>query len=562
MVGADPGVTVKDGVFLLVQSETCAIRLRRSTNLYNLRLATPTPLFSPTTCNNLWAPEIHFISNRWYLYYSLESGAGMRGYVAESNGTNVAGPYIDRGVIFNGYWNIDGNVFTAPNGNLYYTFSGMPGPAQDICIALMSSPTKLSGAPVVISEPTLPWEIIGTPPSVNEAPWGFTRDGKLFISYSASGCWTDDYSLGLLTFTGADPLDPAAWTKTGPVFSKVPTVYGPGHNSVILGSDGQWWNIYHGNSFANQGCGGGRQIRAQRINWDSSGAPIFGAPTPLNSVTPDDVNQLAASYPLDETTGSIAHEISCATTATLKGSPTWLNRGLHFNGATDYVDGGATVGNHVQFAATLMAWIKADAFADSVGLITKGTTNSPYALQLSADGSLHFIANRGPQLANNVTGAWNSSAKLLSNRWYHVAVTADSTNIQFFINGISDSRSSTTNLRFGVANESLTLGADLVGGAKYFTGSMRDARVYGRALDAAEIAAIVSQSALLTATQSTASEFTLTWPIEQLGWRLLQTTDPSTATSWQPIPDSAGTNQFTIPISADSPAAFYKLIYP
>src|SRR5688572_18463304 len=86
MTGADPAITVKDGVYFLVQSEGCAIRLRRSTTINGLRTANNISIFTPGTCTNLWAPELHSISNRWYLYYSLESGAGMRGYVAESSG--------------------------------------------------------------------------------------------------------------------------------------------------------------------------------------------------------------------------------------------------------------------------------------------------------------------------------------------------------------------------------------------------------------------------------------------------------------------------------------------
>ena len=41
-------------------------------------------------------------------------------------------------------------------------------------------------------------------------------------------------SLGLLTFTGSDILSSGSWTKTGPVFTKQPGAYGPGHNAVVV----------------------------------------------------------------------------------------------------------------------------------------------------------------------------------------------------------------------------------------------------------------------------------------------------------------------------------------
>jgi hypothetical protein len=465
-------------------------------------------------------------------------------------------------MLWGNYWNIDGDAFRAPDGTLYYTFSGMLNVDQVICIAPMSNPYTLASPPVTISTPNNAWERNGAPPNVNEGPWGLTRNGKLFIVYSASGCWTDDYALGLLTLTGSDPLSPFSWTKTGPVFSKITTVYGPGHNAVVQTADGQWWQMFHANSASGQGCGGGRLLRAQRITWDSTGMPQFGAPTPLNSLTPEDSNQLAASYPLNETSGTSAHEISCSTTAQLKGAPGWLGPGIHFAGGGDYVDGGATVGNHVQFGATLMAWVKPEAFSDGAGLITKGTTNSPYALQILSDGSLRFTINRGSVNGGTGPAAWTNLTKLVLNRSQHVCAAYDGVSVQFFVNGVPDGIFAAKDLRFGVVNEPLTLGADLVGGAKYFVGTMRDARVYGRGLGQAEIAAVVSQSAIVTAQRTSDSELTLSWPAEQLGWKLLRGSDASNANGWTAIPNSQDTNSIAVPISFDVIGEFFKLSYP
>ena len=109
----------------------------------------------------MWAPEIHFVSNQWYVYYSLAAdpaGANHRVYVAQSQTTSAAGPYTSLGVLFNDYWNIDGSVFTATNGQLYFIFSGSPAGTQNIYIAPMSNPYTLSGPPVMISQPTLSWK--------------------------------------------------------------------------------------------------------------------------------------------------------------------------------------------------------------------------------------------------------------------------------------------------------------------------------------------------------------------------------------------------------------------
>src|SRR5205823_2945502 len=171
------------------------------------------------------------------------------------------------------------------------------------------------------------------------------------------------------------------------------------------------------------------------------------------------------------------------------------------------------------------------------------TTNSPYALQVLSDGAMRFAMNRG--VGNGGTGAaWTNATRLPLGRWRHVAVSYDGAAVRFFVNGILDSTTGARDLRFGVINEPLTLGADLVGGAKYFAGAMRDARVYGRGLSRVEIAAIVSTSARVAAQRTGDAEFTLSWPMEQVGWRLLRSADSA---NWQPVANSETTNNVALP---------------
>jgi len=489
MQGQDPEVDFKDGMFNLVQSDGCNIRLRQSTTLGGLVTAADQVILSPG-CANLWAPEIHWFGNKWYLYYTLDAAANgnNRVYVAESQGTNAAGPYKIDGILFNNYWNIDGSVFAATNGQLYFIFSGIRSGTQFIMIAPMSSPTTLSGPPGAISTPSQAWEVNGFP--VNEGPFGFTRNGRTFIDFSASYCGTDNYCLGLLTLTGTNLLDPNAWTKTGPVFSQQPGAFGPGHNGIFTDANGQWWNIYHANDFTGQGCGGYRQLRIQRLAWDGNNMPVYGAPVPLGSWISGDTNFLAAQFPLNETAGSAATNLSYSPAGTLIGSPIWMNPGLKLNGTNEYVEGTASTGNDVQTALTLSAWVRPDSFTDWAGILSKGTNTEPYALQIWHDGSIRFTANFGPPGGAAGGGSWNSNAKLATNQWQHVAVTYDGATVRFYLNGVLDSNQPIVALQFGVVNEPLTIGADLPGAVEYFQGTIRDARVYGRALSGSEILAI------------------------------------------------------------------------
>lgn len=497
MQGQDPAVVFEDGFFHLVQSDGCNIRLRRATTFRGLASSANPVIYSPG-CSEVWAPEIHRWDDRWYVYYTLNTnpdtgGRDRRGFVAESSGDDPYGPYLDRGVLFDEYWNIDGSVFEW-NDRLYYLFSGEPIPGrQEIYIAPMSNPYTLSGPPVLLSTPTEPWETVGNP-DVNEGPWGFERDGNLFIVYSASGCWTDDYTLGLLTRTGRGLLSADSWTKSGPAFSRQPGAYGPGHNSVVQDAHGQWWNIYHANNAPGQGCAGLRRIRAQRIFWTPSGMPDFGAPVPAGSIVNDHPDFLAAHVRLAEGRGSSALISPCGNAGTVEGGAAWTSPGLAFNGVDGYVDCGPALGNDVQHTLTLAAWVRPQAFTDWAGIMTKGTTVSPYAMQTWGDGSLRFTANWGAPPGAVGEGSWNSAFKLTPYVWQHVAVTYDGNYVRFYLNGAPDDRPPQATLRCGVIFESLVIGADFPGDDEFFHGAIFDARLYGRALDPAEIQSLANDS--------------------------------------------------------------------
>jgi GH43 family beta-xylosidase len=123
---------------------------------------------------------------------------------------------------------------------------------------------------------------------VNEGPEILKNPaGKVFLVYSASGCWTDEYALGMLTLNGTDPMVASNWVKTAtPVFSKSPgrSVYGPGHNSFFKSPDGtEDWILYHANSSPGQGCTDTRSPRMQKFTWNADGTPNFGEPVASGS---------------------------------------------------------------------------------------------------------------------------------------------------------------------------------------------------------------------------------------------------------------------------------------
>ena len=240
---ADPWMVYRDGYYYLTFTAGNRIEVWKSATITGIDQGTKVivwqaPAFGPQCCN-IWAPELHFISGRWYIYYAADDGNDVnhRMYVLESTGADPQGGYADKGKISapTDRWAIDGSVLQKRDGSLHFIWSGWadlnPGP-QNIYIAPMSNPWTISGERALISAPVNQWERVGW--AVNEGPVALQNGGNSFIVYSASGGSTADYCLGMLTNTDGNLLAPSSWRKSqGCVFAKTDTVFGPGHNSFV-----------------------------------------------------------------------------------------------------------------------------------------------------------------------------------------------------------------------------------------------------------------------------------------------------------------------------------------
>jgi GH43 family beta-xylosidase len=302
--GADPYSTFYEGHYYYTHTMQDRLVLWKTKNLANLKNAeSKTIWIAPKETDyskDIWAPEFHIIDGKWYVYFAADNGVNEthRMYVLENTSEDpFKGEWIFKGKIAakTDKWAIDGNVFNFKN-QLYMIWSGWEGDIngqQNIYIAKMKNPLEIEGDRVLISSPTLEWETHGAlndpinPPqvNVNEGPQFLKHKDKIFIVFSASGCWTDYYSLGLLVFKGKDDLlDATVWEKISkPIFEKSieNKVFAPGHNSFFKSPNGKEdWILYHANSESGQGCGRLRSPRMQKIYWDTNGYPFFGEPMP------------------------------------------------------------------------------------------------------------------------------------------------------------------------------------------------------------------------------------------------------------------------------------------
>lgn len=297
--GQDPYILrAPDGMYYHVYSTSYGLTVSQSS-----RLSEPgvphTVYTMPTVgwnCGAPWAPELHYLQNKYYIYYavapvrsgSFSAWATLRMGVLESD--TPLGPYRDMGSLqLDDEMSIDGTVLES-NGKLYFVYmrnARFGDSLNCLYIAPMSSPTKISGPPHFLCRPELPWEEF-----VNEGPEAIRHNGKLMIVFSAHAAHTPNYCLALLTCENEDDiLNAASWTKShSPIFEQGNGVLGPGHACMTVAPDGETpCLVYHCKSNTDSNFGYRsmwRMVCVQTFSWKEDGTPDFGKPLPLGVPMP------------------------------------------------------------------------------------------------------------------------------------------------------------------------------------------------------------------------------------------------------------------------------------
>lgn len=271
------------------------IELRRSETLTGLGKADAVTVWRAhkegPMARHIWAPEIHFIDGKWYIYFAAGSSQdkwAIRIYVLSNASANpLAGDWKEEGQLNTGWESFALDATTFEHKGTRYLAWAQHTPSiegnTDIYIAKMESPTKITGKAVKLSHPELPWEIIGF--KVNEGPAILKKNGRIFMTYSASA--TDaNYCLGMLTADeNADLLDPKSWQKSQkPVLATNAELklFGPGHNSFTVDKDGSDVLVFHARSYRDiKGDplnNPDRSTYLRKVEWNADGTPRFDGP--------------------------------------------------------------------------------------------------------------------------------------------------------------------------------------------------------------------------------------------------------------------------------------------
>ncbi|WP_200301808.1 glycoside hydrolase family 43 protein [Streptomyces adelaidensis] len=294
--------------FTATSPEYDRIILRRSRTLRGLSAADESVIWRKHETGvmgaHIWAPEIHRIDGKWYIYFAsapAEDIWAIRIWVLENSHPNpFRGTWVERGQLKTAWetFSLDATTFTHRGSRYLAWAQHEPGMDNNTAVWLsrMADPITLTGPQVRLTTPELDWEVIGY--KVNEGPSVIKRNGRLFMTYSASA--TDfNYCMGLLTIdAGADLMNPANWSKSPtPVFTSNDTTkqYGPGHNSFTVAEDGRTdVLVYHARQYkdivGDPLNDPNRHTRVQRLGWKPDGTPDFGVPvadtsTPITTDT-------------------------------------------------------------------------------------------------------------------------------------------------------------------------------------------------------------------------------------------------------------------------------------
>lgn len=166
---ADPWVLRHtDGNYYFMHTQAGGLGLTRSSSLTGLAQGRKKIIWSPEPNGrysyNLWAPEIHHLDDKWYIYFTANDGGGdesRRICVLENGEADpLEGEWVWRGALPTPVPGLDGTVITV-HEQLYFLYAGyghFPDYGSAIYIMRMSNPWTLEGDHVLLTAPTLDWE--------------------------------------------------------------------------------------------------------------------------------------------------------------------------------------------------------------------------------------------------------------------------------------------------------------------------------------------------------------------------------------------------------------------
>ncbi|MDQ1613206.1 MAG: hypothetical protein QOG00_3137 [Pyrinomonadaceae bacterium] len=246
-----------------------------------------------------WAPEVTYENGRFLMYYSVGNEKLMHLRVATA--THPAGPFTDSGhQLTDAEFAIDAHVFVDEEGTrwLFYATDFLTHThigTGTVCDRMLD-PFTLAGEPRPVTRARYDWQVYdparkekgGVRWHTVEGPFVLRRK-NLYYQMFSGGNWqnlTYGVSYALSERVGrADEWEQAAdGERVLPILRTIPEkVIGPGHNSVVRGTDNrQLFCVYHRWDGEH-----GRVLAIDRLDWVGERMTVLGATwTPQFAPTP------------------------------------------------------------------------------------------------------------------------------------------------------------------------------------------------------------------------------------------------------------------------------------
>jgi hypothetical protein len=197
--------------------------------------------------NNVWAPGVIQLGNRFLLYYSADFAATQEQCVSVAVATQPQGPYIDSTT-----WpiecqldlggSLDPSPFLDGKGVPYLTWKSQGAGSQPPALwSQRLSPDgtiPVDGTSAILLEPSQAWQ-----GGVVEGPDMVFSGGQYRLFYSANSWRTPDYAVGVADCSG--PSGPCAAAGNGPVLTSDNGFSGPGGPAVFTDVQGSMWVAFH-----------------------------------------------------------------------------------------------------------------------------------------------------------------------------------------------------------------------------------------------------------------------------------------------------------------------------
>lgn len=226
--------------------------------------------------NNIWAPGVIQLGNRFLLYYSADFAATREECVSVAVATQPQGPYIDSTTWpiecqLNLGGSLDPSPFLDANGVPYLAWKseGTPGRPPALWSQQLSpdGTVPVDGTSATLLEPSQAWQ-----GGVVEGPDMVVSGGRYRLFYSANSWRTSGYAIGVAECSG--PSGPCTQAGDGPVLASDAGFSGPGGPTLFTDVQGTLWMGFHAWLPGAVGFPNSRLLFLRQVTITSGGAQI------------------------------------------------------------------------------------------------------------------------------------------------------------------------------------------------------------------------------------------------------------------------------------------------